>query len=108
MAKITGGATSELLYGTWNGGEVQGLGGNDTIHAGDGADNIQGGTGNDTFYGEAGNDWIDAGWAYHTFSVTSAGSGVTVNLDQNFARGGADAGSDTLYGFENVRGSRFG
>ena len=71
---------------------------NDTI-TGDGNDNvIEGGPGNDTLDGGGGND---------TASYQRAGGSVTVSLMISGPQNTGQAGTDTLTGFENLRGSSF-
>ncbi|HWO57503.1 MAG TPA: calcium-binding protein [bacterium] len=69
----------------------------DTL-TGDDADNaIEGGVGNDTLDGGLGND---------TANYASAATGVTVSLAlQGTAQNTVGAGTDTLFNFENLRGS---
>jgi len=66
---------------------IQGMGGNDTINAGQGNDTIDGGSGNDTIDGGSGNDTIDGGSGNDTID---GGSG-----NDTIIGGGGD---DTLTG----------
>ena len=71
---------------------------NDAI-TGDGGDNvIEGGAGNDTLDGGLGND---------TASYQRAAGSVTVSLMISGPQNTGQAGTDTLTGFENLRGSSF-
>ena len=71
---------------------------NDAI-TGDGNDNvIEGGPGNDTLDGGGGND---------TASYQRAAGSVTVSLMISGPQNTGQAGTDTLTGFENLRGSSF-
>ena len=76
---------------------------NDTI-TGDGNDNvIEGGAGNDTLDGGVGNDT-----ASYQHAAGGAGNvGVTVSLMISGPQNTVQAGTDTLTGFENLRGSSF-
>jgi Ca2+-binding RTX toxin-like protein len=76
---------------------------NDTI-TGDGNDNvIEGGAGNDTLDGGLGNDT-----ASYQHAAGGAGNvGVTVSLMISGPQNTVQAGTDTLTGFENLRGSSF-
>jgi uncharacterized repeat protein (TIGR01451 family) len=106
------------LTGTAGNDRICGIGGNDTIHAGDGNDVIVGGAGNDSIFGEngadvaipgLGNDSFDGGAGSNTVSYTDIYSrygvgGVNVALPTSVTGG---AGSDTLDGgtVENAAGS---
>jgi Ca2+-binding RTX toxin-like protein len=87
-----------------------GLDGNDLLGAGDGADQISGGAGNDTMYagagndglgagvlGGAGNDTIFGGAGNDTINGDISGDGTTADGD-DIIYGGADAGTDTIFG----------
>jgi Ca2+-binding RTX toxin-like protein len=122
MSTVTGNNTSEYLPGSNNADAISGNGGDDTLEGFNGNDIINGGTGNDWLYGQGdddylvgvdasgsgqGNDYIDGGTGYDTVSYRGAASGVFVSLDQGKAFGGADVGTDTLAGLDNILGSEF-
>ena len=69
----------------------------DDVLIGDARDNL--------FRGDDGNDTIDGGAGVDTADYRGTDAGVTVNLAAGTASG--DAGSDTLVGIENVRGSTY-
>ncbi len=89
-----GSAYGDTITGTTGANTLLGNGGNDLISGGSGDDVIKGGAGNDALDGGAGVDWA---------SYTGAPAAVVVDLSAGTAGGGH--GSDTLVGFENVRGS---
>lgn len=125
--------SSEILIGT-NAGDIingnggyfdflTGGGGNDIVHGGHGFDNVRGGDGNDKLFGDAGNDVVrgdrgddfldgGAGTDLVRYDGSAVTSGVLVDLDAGIAKDldGADAnaGTDTIVNFENVRASAFG
>lgn len=87
------------LHGNDLGNRITGGAGGDTIWGGDGNDVIEGGLGSDQLHGESGMD---------TLSYERAGAAVTVSLAAGtgqFALAGS--GSDSVDGFENIRGSAY-
>lgn len=70
------------------------------------ANRIEGNIGNNSIQGMGGNDTLIGGYGIDTVSYSSAVTGVTVNLATGVATAGAE--TDTLSGFENVRGSIYG
>jgi Ca2+-binding RTX toxin-like protein len=88
----------ENLTGSALGDVLAGDGGANVISAGNGDDVVEGSAGNDILSGGAGEDWL---------SYATATAGVTVNLGQVSAQATGGAGTDTISGFENVRGSAF-
>ncbi len=103
-AQNTGGAGTDTLISIEN---VIGSAYNDTL-TGSTADNtIDGSNGDDTIEGGAGNDTLTGGSGTDTVSYVNAGSAVTVNLATTSGQNTAGAGTDTLSGFENLRGSAF-
>jgi Ca2+-binding RTX toxin-like protein len=89
---LTGSAWDDVLFGN---GEAN------VIHGGDGNDWIDGGGGDDTLHGGSN------GLGGDTVAYDSAVSGVSESLDITAAQATGGAGSDTINGFENLRGSRF-
>ena len=109
---VAGDITNETINGTAFGDVMGGLGGNDTINGlagndildgGSGADVLNGGDGDDILIGGLGNDTLNGGAGFDVADYSGAGAGVTVNLATGVASGGA--GSDTLTGIEEVRGT---
>jgi Ca2+-binding RTX toxin-like protein len=112
---VTGGAGSDRAYGFEN---AIGGSGNDSIFGGSGDtanqfwggagnDTLNGGGGNDTLNGGAGNDSLIGGSGTDLADYSSATSDVVVNLNNSgngTGQGGADVGSDSLTGIENVTG----
>ncbi|MHB2170170.1 peroxidase family protein [Alsobacter sp. R-9] len=114
---VAGGAGDDLLLGGSGADDVFGDAGSDRIWGGEGDDRLSGGAGNDTVFGGAGNDlvsaekgdgddvyWGEAGVDTYDASVSTAN--LTIDVGTGFGgRGrvvGADIGSDTIWGFENV------
>lgn len=79
----------------------------DVLTGSTGANTINGGDGNDTIQGGAGNDILNGGNGTDTASYAGAGSAVTVNLTTTAGQNTVGVGTDTLSGFENLRGSSF-
>lgn len=105
---ILGGDDDDMLYGEAGDDWLSGDTGNDLIDGGSGDDTLFGGEGNDLFIGRIGdgNDHIDGGAGNDTLDMGSINSALTVNLGTGVGwRGfvaGTEAGTDTLYGIENV------
>ncbi|MEH2059327.1 MAG: calcium-binding protein [Nostoc sp.] len=68
-------------------------------------DVLTGSNANETFVGGLGDDTINGGGGIDTVEYSFVGSGVTVNLANGFASGGA--GNDVISNVENVKGSIF-
>ena len=87
---------------------VWGGAGDDTLIMGTASNGVEAGEGDDRiviartngsrYNGNEGSDWLD-------FSTASA---MTVDLSSNSARNSSGSAADTVYGFENLRGSAFG
>lgn len=123
---ILGGGGDDLIHGDsflspeggdndWiNGGtgndNIQGGGGTDYLHGGfgqdSGDDTLNGGDGNDILQGGAGNDSMQggAGWDLLDYFGEGGGGGVIVDLQAGTATD-TYGGTDTLGGFEAVRGT---
>ncbi|WP_380785607.1 VCBS domain-containing protein [Sphingomonas sp. R86521] len=131
---LTGLVGDDTLYGFDGNDTLYGNQGNDILSGGQGNDTLYGGQGNDVIYGDAGNDYVEGGAGndelhggdgVDTVGYISAGAGVTVSLLAQYAEVLAPAtvdhvtnvvleaqdtigaGSDTLFGFENLTGSKF-
>jgi Ca2+-binding RTX toxin-like protein len=118
---VIGTGSGETINGTSGADVIDGLGGGDTINAGDGADTVCGGDGDDTIRPGTGNDAdavfggfggappVDSG-TNDTISYSDLTAGLTsaslASLPTSTATG-ADAGTDTLAGFENLVGTNF-
>ena len=115
---VGGDITNESINGTGFADTIGGLGGNDTLNGLGGGDYLDGGSGNDvinagdgddTLVGGSGDDALNGGlgWDIADYggpgTQLAPGTGVTVNLALGLASGGA--GSDTLSGIEEIRGS---
>ena len=83
----TGNSSANVITGNTSNNTIDGAAGDDTIFGGDGDDILK---------GNGGVDWV---------IYTGAVVGVTVNLSKTTAQDTVGAGTDTLTGFENVRGS---
>ncbi|QNM82997.1 hypothetical protein H8M03_01125 [Sphingomonas sabuli] len=92
---VTSGSGNDVLYG---------LGGIDSLRAGDGNDSLSGGGGDDWLEGGAGDDSIAGGDGADTASYENAAAEVQVNLALGTASGD---GTDSLSGIETVVGSAF-
>ncbi|RZJ47492.1 MAG: matrixin family metalloprotease [Brevundimonas sp.] len=109
---VAGDMTNETINGSALGDTIGGLAGNDTINGlagddyldgGSGTDTLLGGEGNDTLVGGLGNDTLNGGAGTDTADYSGAGEGISADLVQGLAGGGA--GSDTLISIENVTGT---
>jgi|GEM_PF-1847700 len=76
---LTGGSTSDIMFG---------FGGNDTLHGGSGSDTLFGGSGTDVLYGNEGNDWL-TGEAYRDTLYGGEGEDTLVGDGQGVMYGGA-------------------
>ncbi len=75
-----------IVWAGNNGGDQNtliGLGGNDTLSAGDGIDHIDGGAGNDTIKGGKGDDVLTGGTGHDTFVFNAADWGVNTYADMS-------------------------
>jgi Ca2+-binding RTX toxin-like protein len=113
---LTGNDGSNVLNGAAGNDSLQAGGGSDTLIGGTGADTLFAGSGNDTVDGGdgndiliggdgAGNDRYQGGAGADTVRYTSATSGIVVDLTTGRATG-AQIGTDTLTGIENVVGGK--
>lgn len=97
---ITGGAGSDTLSGGAGADTINGGAGNDTIDGGTGNDTLLGGAGNDTITGGAGNDTITGGAGVDTVNLGADGARDTVIIADGDAPRGAQAGIETVTGFQ--------
>ena len=108
MAQITGTASDEYIYGSYDRDVIDARGGNDFISAFDGDDTIYGGSGNDIIYGMAGADVMYGGGGDDEFVMTDEGDDVAFGQAGNdlfvvtygysgTARVGGGTGNDTVY-----------
>ena len=110
----------EHVMGSYGSDSIVGDIGDNYLSGGYGRDTLMGGIGNDTVEGGIGDDVLIAGNSiadangFSTMNGTSdwvfygnAISGVTVSLYGPLDTAIGGDGNDTLYGFENVYGSRF-
>lgn len=103
-AQNTSGAGTDTISNMEN---LTGSANGDTLTGSTAANTIDGGNGDDTIEGGAGNDTLTGGSGTDTVSYVNAGSAVTVNLATATGQNTAGAGTDTISGFENLRGSAF-
>ena len=107
---ITGTAGGDTVTGSATATNIMdGGAGDDTLTAGAGDDQVSGGAGDDTMVGGhgGGDDTYDGGADIDTVTYTSTVLGVLVDLAAGTASG-AEIGSDTLIGIENVIGGAGG
>jgi Ca2+-binding RTX toxin-like protein len=95
IENATGGSGNDVLLGNTAGNVLKGNAGNDTL---------MGRAGDDTLIGGLGDDRLEGGDGIDTVDYADGPQGVTVNLATGTVSGAA--GSDTLTGIEDVRGSR--
>jgi serralysin len=112
---ITGNQVDNVLIGFGGHDEIAGGEGNDTLYGGTEADTLKGGGGvdglfggeqDDTLKGGGGADALDGGNGTDTVDYS-----FSLAVDVNLATGqcfGGDAGADTLFSIENIRGSAQG
>ena len=120
MSTINGTTGPDNLVGTTDADLINGLAGNDTLSGGAGNDTLNGNEGTDAFFGGAGDDQLFGGqirslswlppsigdWDYaHYYDVTGAGINLNLSTMKVAINSGAFAGTDTLVGIEEVRGS---
>jgi Ca2+-binding RTX toxin-like protein len=107
--------TADLMQGTGGFDYFDGGSGNDTIHGNAGDDDLYGGLGDDSLFGgddddlvrgDGGNDTLDGGTGNDELAYDNAGTGVVVSLAGSTATVGGTE-TDTISGFENIRGSMF-
>ena len=104
IAQATGGSGSdtllsiERLIGSVFADRLKGNNGNNTLQGARGDDTLTGGRGNDALEGGGGGDWAQ---------YSTAGTGVTVNLNSTGAQNTGGAGVDTLSSIEHLLGGRF-
>ena len=94
---VMGSGYRDVLRGDGGANELYGLGGDDELWGDEGNDSLSGGAGADKLDGGAGLDWA---------MYLDSEAGVTVNLADNTAAGGAAQG-DILTGIENIAGSDY-
>ncbi|WP_326524655.1 beta strand repeat-containing protein [Sphingomonas sp.] len=97
---LTGGAGNDTLNGGGGNDVINGGLGNDTIDGGAGNDVLNGGDGNDVITGGAGNDTINGGAGVDTINLGSDGARDTVIVANGDAPRGAQAGVETINGFQ--------
>ena len=111
---LNGGSGEDVLFGEAGDDELYGEGGNDVLNGGAGNDILNAGDGDDIVRGfggddivvagsGAGNDSYDGGTGTDTIAYSSTTTGVVVNLAAGTGSG-AQVGTDTLAGIENVIG----
>lgn len=110
---LDGGAGNDNLFGDAGNDTLTGGDGNDGLYGGDGDDVLDGGDGSDAVHAGAGddrviasygNDLIDAGAGIDTYDASALDRSISLNLATGSLRG---PGNASVYGVENVTGSRF-
>jgi Ca2+-binding RTX toxin-like protein len=103
---VGGSEGDDVLIGTNDFNDLEGFGGNDTISGrGGDFDFLNAGAGNDTVRGGSGDDLLDLVVAHGGPGIGDdvlATSGATVNMPLGTVTGGADVGTDTFTGIEDV------
>ncbi|MCC1493200.1 VCBS domain-containing protein [Cognatishimia sp. F0-27] len=99
---VVGGGGNDQLFGGVGSDTMEGNGGRDRLDGGSGADELSGGMDADTLKGGVGDDLIDGGMGVDTALFSGIFTSVVVNLENQFATGGA--GTDTIINVENVFG----
>lgn len=102
---IYGGSNNDFLRGDEGHDRIAGEAGNDDILGGDGDDRLYGGNDNDILAGGAGDDLLHGESGIDTADYSETYTDLTANLFDETASS-ADAGTDTLYGIENLIGSQ--
>jgi Ca2+-binding RTX toxin-like protein len=95
---------NDMLSGGVNTDRIYGGDGHDTIYGGAGVDYLYGDAGDDWLVGDAGNDFLYGGAGSDGASFINSTSGVSVALDNSFARS-ANA-KDQLLSIENLQGGQ--
>ena len=99
-AASASGVTVSLSTGVNTGGDAQG----DILLN---IENITGSGFNDVIEGSAGTNTLNGGLGTDLLSYEAAADGVTINIGSTSAQATGGAGTDTVLGFEDVRGSNF-
>jgi Ca2+-binding RTX toxin-like protein len=86
---------------------IQGLGGNDWLFGGTGADTLEGGEGNDVLSGGANGDRLDGGAGIDVASYRDSGAVVTSLLVGGGPGTTRESDGDTYINIENIWGSNF-
>jgi Ca2+-binding RTX toxin-like protein len=103
--ELQGTAGPDVIMGLGGNDEIDGLGSQDLICGGPGADTIDAGDGSDDVWGGSGSDELRGGAGRDSLDFGDAGGPVTVQLVLGIASG---EGDDSVIGFEEIWGSRFG
>ena len=116
IENVQGSVHNDTLVGNAGNNVIEALDGNDTLAGGEGSDTLDAGLGDDRLYGGAGDDLLTGGpkrtltwsagtagdWDQALYDDTSAA--ITLNLS-TLQVSGSSAGTDTLQGIEEVRGT---
>ena len=103
---LTGGSAHDEIWGFGGNDSLNGAGGDDSLYGGDGNDALHGDDGSDTLDGGNGADSLDGGTGVDTADYSASAAGVSINLMNGKASGGAAEG-DTLSNIENLTGSSY-
>ena len=108
---IGGGHGDDVIDGGDGNDALAGDDGNDRVFGGEGADSVAGGDGDDVLSGGNGSDEIYGGPGTDVVDYSDADTKVTVDLGSTDLCGGTNAcggaGTDTIFGIENINGSAF-
>ena len=98
-----GGGGADALTGSGAGFFAMAGGGNDSVVGTIGADTLYGDAGDDLLTPGAGADIIFGGEGSDTVDYIAATSQLIIDLNANYASGGADVGFDRIFSLEGVR-----
>ncbi len=98
---LNGGAGGDTITGGGGADSIIGGAGNDSLSGGADSETIDGGVNNDTIVGSLGNDTLIGGDGRDGLNYTGSTAAVTVDFANNAANG-ADIGTDSIVGFEQV------
>jgi len=101
IENVIGGSGGDTITGDGAVNVLDGGGGGDTLAGGDGADSVSAGAGNDSIISGLGDDDYDGGADTDTLDLSATSAGVVVDLAGGSAEG-AEIGTDSLTGIENV------
>ncbi|KPK77594.1 MAG: hypothetical protein AMJ79_02710, partial [Phycisphaerae bacterium SM23_30] len=104
---VLGGLNDDKIIGNSGDNILDGSGGDDELYGGAGNDILTAGAGDDLLRGGAGADILDGGAGNDEISYKIDPMGVTIDLNENFAKDGYSA-IDLLSNIENVTGTPYG
>lgn len=103
---LIGNQSGDVLIGADGQDHERGGAGDDSLAGGGGDDTLDGGDGDDMLVGGAGQDTLIGGEGWDTASFEDAQASLRIDLANGNVAVGADTGSDTLDGIEQVIGGQ--